>query len=106
MPPPGADPLTALKALIRATHNPAYKFCAGIETLNGRGSKLENEFAQRVATRYGLPGTGASDAHQPGDVGRAATEFASEITSMEGLIEELNAGRFRSVELPLLEPSY
>jgi len=99
MPPPGADALTALKALIRATHNPAYKYCAGIETLNGRGSMLENEFAQRVARRYGLPGTGASDAHQPDDVGRAATEFAREITSLEGLIEELNAGRFRAVNL-------
>jgi predicted metal-dependent phosphoesterase TrpH len=98
-PPAGAEELVELKALIKATHNPAYKFCAAIETCNGRGTADENDFSRRVATRYGLPATGASDAHKMSDIGGWATEFSRPVRDLQGLIVELRAGRFRPAEL-------
>jgi predicted metal-dependent phosphoesterase TrpH len=99
IPPAGCEDLVALKALIKATHNPAYKYCVAMETNNGRGTEAENEFSRRVATRYGLPATGASDAHTTIDIGSCATEFSRRIEGLDDLIEALRDGSFRPVAL-------
>ena len=46
-----------------------------------------------------MPGTAGSDAHARTDIGRCATEFERRIETIEDLIDELKAGRFRAVDL-------
>jgi len=87
------------EALRRAGRNPAYQYCAALEVLNGRGIERENEFSQRLAQLLGMNGTAGSDAHARIDIGRCATEFQRRIETVEDLIEELRAGRFRPVDL-------
>jgi predicted metal-dependent phosphoesterase TrpH len=82
-------------ALERAVTNPACAHVTAIETQNGRGSYRENAFSAEVAARLNLPTTGSSDAHEPKDIGRAATEFERHITNLEDLIAELKAARFK-----------
>jgi len=86
-------------ALARASRNPAYRYCAALEAINGRGTDEENTFSQRLCDVMQMPGTGGSDAHARTDIGRCATEFERPIETIEGLIEELKAGRFRPVDL-------
>ena len=87
------------QALERAVANPAYTHVTAIETHNGRGSERENTFSAEVAARLGLTAVAASDAHERKDVGRCATEFESNITSLEDLITELKSGRFKPAVL-------
>ena len=87
------------EALGRAARNPAYRYCNALEAINGRGTQRENEFSRRLAQLMGMSGTAGSDAHARVDIGRCATEFERRIESVEDLIEELKAGRFRPVEL-------
>jgi predicted metal-dependent phosphoesterase TrpH len=87
------------EALERAARNRAYQYCAALEAINGRGSDKENEFSQRLCELMAMPGSAGSDAHARIDIGRCATEFERRITTIEELIEELKAGRFRPVEL-------
>ena len=54
-------------------------------------------FSARLCQLMGMPGTGGSDAHQVSDIGRCATQFFRRIESIEELIAELRAGRFRAV---------
>jgi predicted metal-dependent phosphoesterase TrpH len=86
-------------ALVRASHNPAYGHCAALEKINGRGTKRENEFSARLCEFMDKPGTGGTDSHSRSDIGRCATNFEREIRDVEGLIEELKAGRFEAVDL-------
>ena len=85
-------------ALVRASRNTAYQYCAALETINGRGSAKENEFSLRLAELMGMRGTAGSDAHARVDIGRCATRFERDIKSIEDLIEELKAGRFEAVD--------
>ena len=87
------------EALERAARNPAYAFCAGLERINGRGSVRENTFSARLCDFMGVPGTAGTDSHQISDIGKCATEFFQRVESLEDLIEELKAGRFRPVSL-------
>jgi predicted metal-dependent phosphoesterase TrpH len=87
------------QALERAARNPAYAHVTAIETKNGRGSDRENAFSAQIAARLNLPTTGASDAHERKDIGRAATQFERKITGLEDLITELKAGRFKPAVL-------
>jgi hypothetical protein len=87
------------EALVRASRNPAYRYCAALESLNGRGTEQENAFSQRLCDLMKMPGTAGSDAHARTDIGRCATQFEKRIESIEDLIEELRAGRFRAVDL-------
>jgi hypothetical protein len=70
-----------------------------VEVLNGRSKDKENRFAVEIGRRLNLRGVGGSDAHSPQDVPSFATEFEREVRSMEELITELKAGRFRAVDL-------
>jgi predicted metal-dependent phosphoesterase TrpH len=88
-----------LAALEKASRNPAYAFCSALERINGRGSPAENAFAARLCDLMGMPGTGGTDAHQISDIGKCATQFERSIESVQDLIEELKAGRFRAVSL-------
>jgi hypothetical protein len=47
----------------------------------------------------GMPGTAGTDSHARSDIGRCATYFERDIETIEDLIEELRAGRFRPVDL-------
>jgi predicted metal-dependent phosphoesterase TrpH len=88
-----------LDALMRAERNPAYRFTAALEILNGRGTFNENRFAQDLAANMGMPGTGGTDSHQRTDIGKTATYFEREIAGEGELIEELRAGRCWAVDL-------
>ena len=86
-------------ALVRASQNPAYKFCAALEKVNGRGTVKENKFSADLCEFMEMPGTGGTDSHSRSDIGRCATNFERDIRGVEGLIEELKAGRFDAVDL-------
>jgi hypothetical protein len=47
----------------------------------------------------GMAGSAGSDSHAISDVGKCATEFDRRIETLDDLIEELRAGRFRPVSL-------
>ncbi len=83
----------------RAARNHVFSMIDGVEVMNGRGMPEENAFSQDMAKWFGLPGTGASDAHKLDDLGSFATEFERSITCLDDLITELRAGRFRAVVL-------
>ncbi|MGB2693784.1 MAG: PHP domain-containing protein [Dehalococcoidia bacterium] len=87
------------EALVRASRNRAYQYCVALEAINGRGSERENAFSQRLCEQMGMRGTAGTDAHARTDIGRCATHFERDIHNLEGLIEELQAGRFRPVDL-------
>ena len=85
--------------LDRACANTVFPLTDAVEVLNGRGSDQENAFADSIAKRFGMSGTGASDAHKLDDVGKYATKFHQPIRSQDDLIRELKAGRFSPVVL-------
>jgi predicted metal-dependent phosphoesterase TrpH len=87
------------EALLRASRNPAYRYCVALEKINGKGKVNENAFAARLCDLTGMAGTAGSDCHTRGDIGRCATYFERRIEDIQGLIEELKAGRFHAVDL-------
>ncbi len=64
-----------------------------IETMNGHSSLVANARAELLAAERHLGETGGSDVHELADLGRAFTEFAPEVDSVDGLLEELRRGR-------------
>jgi predicted metal-dependent phosphoesterase TrpH len=64
-----------------------------IEAVNGHTSRIANARAELVAAERHLGTTGGSDVHELGDLGRAFTEFPSEIGSVAGLLEALRDRR-------------
>ena len=99
---PDAEALSV--ALGRALANPVYQLAHAIETHNGRGQIMENEFARTVGERTGRPFCAGSDSHQADDVGRCATAFERPIGGLANLITELRAGRVQPVVLREAEP--
>lgn len=83
--------------LDRAARNEVFGKVNAVEVLNSRGSDQENAFSLDVARRFGLKGTGASDAHKLADIGTFATDFERPISCLEEFIEEIKAGRFSPV---------
>jgi predicted metal-dependent phosphoesterase TrpH len=77
-----------------------------IEGFNGASMRDENARACEFAASYGLRLTGGSDAHVPGRVGRAVTQFERRIETAAELVVELRAGRFfgRYLLPPATEP--
>ncbi|RJP75579.1 MAG: hypothetical protein C4524_11635 [Candidatus Zixiibacteriota bacterium] len=71
-----------------------------VEFLNGNQTEAENRRALEAWRALGLPGTGGSDAHSEGMVGRFATAFERRIRNEAELAAELRAGRCRPVEVP------
>ena len=70
-----------------------------VETLNGGSRRDENEAALALARGNDYYRTGGSDSHIVSHIGRCATRFRSDITSMDGLMAELIAGRCEAVAL-------
>ena len=93
------DEAEFVEALERASRNPAFARCDALERINGRGSARENEFSARLCDLLGKAGTAGSDSHMVIDIGKCATEFDARIETLEDLIAELKAGRFRPVAL-------
>lgn len=87
------------EAVAKAALNPLYPGCDALEAFNGRGKEAENAFSARVIEHLGKPATAGSDAHDPPDVARCATEFLDHIEDLDGLIAALKAGRVRPVDL-------
>ena len=85
--------------LERACRDQFFRGCHAIEGVNGRGTLLENRFAQDLGSRLDIPATGGSDAHRREQLGTAATRFQRTITNLSDLIGELRAGRFQAVDL-------
>jgi predicted metal-dependent phosphoesterase TrpH len=85
--------------LERACGDQFFRCCQAIEVINGRGTSLENGFAQDLGARLGLGSTGGSDAHRKEQLGAAATRFQRRIAGLEELITELRAGRFQPVAM-------
>lgn len=65
-----------------------------VETHNGGSTPRGNAAALELAHRYGLPGTGGSDAHHEFQVGRCFTVFDDDLTSDEDLVAALKSGRY------------
>ena len=86
-------PSARLQMLKQASRNPAFCLADAVEVLNGRGSGKENAFSHEVAARFGVPETGASDAHRLEDLGTFATKFHRPVRCLEDLVRELKAGR-------------
>lgn len=74
---------------------PVFELVHGIEVLNGANTMRENYMALQVATLVGKPGTGGSDAHSTSGVAYYCTVFEKELTSVEDMLTELHAGRFK-----------
>ena len=87
------------EALERASRNPAYRYCIALEKINGRGKVEQNAFAARLCELMGMAGTAGTDSHASGHIARCATYFERRIEDIQGLIEELKAGRFQAVAL-------
>lgn len=85
--------LTREKAMAR----PVFQQVDAVEVLNSKVSAEENGFAARVAEGLGLPVTGGSDAHGPGEVGLYATRFPCRIYNEQDLITALKRGGFAPV---------
>ena len=83
------------RELNRAAENPFYRMVDAVEVFNARGLEKENAFSRDLADRLNLRGVAGSDSHEVEDIGRAATFFDREVSSLEELIVELKAGRFR-----------
>ena len=70
-----------------------------VETLNGGSRGQENDTALALAEGNDYHRTGGSDSHIVSHIGRCATRFQADITSMEDLMSELEAGRCEAVAL-------
>ncbi len=68
-----------------------------IEVLNGGSRGSENADALALATRLECFGVGGSDAHIVSHIGRCATKFENDITSVEGLVDALRAGKYEAI---------
>ena len=87
----------AVREVDQAARQPIFQVVDAAEAFNGLSLQGEAEFACRVLERLHLRGVGGSDAHVPFSVGRCFTQFGREISSIEELLAELKAGRFRAV---------
>ncbi len=67
-----------------------------IETHNGACKSKSNEQALALKEKYGLFGTGGSDAHHVTHLGRCVTVFEDDPEDEKELIEVLRTGRYRA----------
>jgi predicted metal-dependent phosphoesterase TrpH len=83
--------------LDKACENPLFSKVNALEVQNAHGNERENSFSAELARRLNQHTTGGTDAHEAADIGHAATYFEREIKSIDNLIIELKAGRFRAL---------
>jgi predicted metal-dependent phosphoesterase TrpH len=65
----------------------------GIEAVNGHNGAVANARAELVAARRAVAATGGSDAHDGAGIGRAFTEFPSDVQSLEEVLKAMRTGR-------------
>ena len=65
-----------------------------VETCNGGSRTGEDEWSTRSAEEFGYLGIGGSDSHIVSRVGFCATEFPTEIASIDQLVDALKGGQF------------
>lgn len=70
-----------------------------IEAFNGRTMYDDNMKAYHVADTLGIPVTGGSDAHTPGEIGNYVTEFPNAIYNEIDFIQAIKVGDFEPVSL-------
>ena len=75
----------------------ALELVGAIETLNGGSSDEENARARELAEEHRLASVGGSDAHFVSAIGRCLTAFERPVTTVDGLVAELAAGRCRAL---------
>ena len=85
------------RELDHACTNPLFSRVDALEVQNAHANEHENAFSTELARRLYQRTTGGTDAHEAADVGHAATYFEREIQSLDELIIELKAGRFRAL---------
>ena len=85
------------RELENACANPLFSRVDAIEIQNAHANEHENSFSTELARRLNQHTTGGTDAHEAADIGHAATYFEREIKSLDELIIELKAGRFRAL---------
>ena len=88
------DPDSYKEMVERALRNPVFGLVEAVEIKNGRGTKKENLFAEKIAERLSMPTTGASDAHKISDIGTYATNFFDTVTDLDSFILAIKSGRF------------
>jgi predicted metal-dependent phosphoesterase TrpH len=74
---------------------------SAIETYNGLNSDDETRLAVEAASTLNLPTVGRSDCHKKSQVGRCLTEFDRPVRDLDGLVQEIKAGRCRGIKNPL-----
>ncbi len=80
----------------QASKKKALQFVNAVEIRNGKVMPQDNELAQKVSEKLGLPGTGGSDAHNIDDIGTFVTVFEQDIEDERQLVEALHSGRFKA----------
>ncbi len=73
----------------------------GLEGINGSDGPSRGRANRRTDGGLRLPPIGGSDAHAAHEVGLAATQFDADVRSVDDLLRELRAGRYRAVTLPV-----
>ncbi|MFW6199014.1 MAG: PHP-associated domain-containing protein [Gemmatimonadota bacterium] len=72
-----------------------------VEVFNSRLHRATlNQRAGEFARRHGLPGGGGSDAHSPGEVGRAFVDVPDHPNEPQALLEALGSARIHGRESP------
>ena len=69
------------------------------EGLNGSNRPGEQERAEELIQRLGVPATGGSDAHLVSAIGKCMTSFEGRIANESDLVRELRSGNFGPVLL-------
>ncbi len=87
----------------KASKNEIFKYVDGVEILNGKVSKKENNLTRDVAIKLNLPGTGGSDVHEVNETGKFVTKFNVTINNETDLVNALKSRdykplRFRKVD--------
>jgi predicted metal-dependent phosphoesterase TrpH len=81
----------------RLASHPVFELVDAVEVLNSGCTPAQNRLAAAVARAAGLPGVGASDAHDVTFIGRCATEFEARITHERDLLDAIRTGACRAV---------
>lgn len=79
-----------------ACGRPVFKTVDAVEALSGKSTRGENDLALEVVKKLKLPGTGGSDAHSAGEVGRCVTIFNKRIDNIQDLVTGLKSGEYRA----------
>ena len=96
---PGRDPEVRAGMLQRAADDPFFGLCEAVEALNGRGNLEQNRYSRDLCDALAIPSVAGSDAHRPGQIGTAATEFMGRVEGVDDLVRLLKSGLHRPVDL-------